>query len=300
MQLPIFTPFEDPGPSFDGLLRALGETPKPLWPGGAAGHAMPAAGVGAAGATAGAAGGLSQEFPHGTTVLALRSQDGVVLAGDRQATMGYQIGSRTIKKVFQAGSHAGVAIAGAAGQAVELVKFFQLSIAHYEKLEGISLSLDGQANMLAQLVRGNFAQAIQTGLLVMPIFAGYDQSRQRGRIFEYDITGGRYEEHEFVIAGSGSVHARTAVKLSHKPADSIDTGIKHALAALFWAADEDVATGGPDVLRGIYPTLATITADGYRELPSEEVGGLFEEFLADQDAIRQIVDASEPEPEAAS
>ncbi len=231
---------------------------------------------------------LVLDFPHGTTVLALRSQDGVVLAGDRQATMGFQIGSRTIRKVFPAGSHAGVAIAGAAGQAVELVKFFQLSISHYEKLEGIALSLDGQANMLAQLVRGNFAQAVMSGLLVMPIFAGYDQSSGQGRIFEYDVTGGRYEEHEFVVAGSGSVHARTAVKLSHKPSHTTPETVKHALAALFWAADEDVATGGPDVLRGIYPTIAVITADGYSEMSEAGVADLFDEFLEQQDSIRKV------------
>lgn len=228
-------------------------------------------------------------------MLALRSQDGVVLAGDRQATMGYQIGSRTIRKVFPAGSHAGVAIAGAAGQAVELVKFFQLSISHYEKLEGIDLSLDGQANMLAQLVRGNFAQAMLSGLLVMPIFAGFDQSSDVGRIFEYDVTGGRYEEHEFVVAGSGAVHARTAVKLSHKSTDSTADTVKHALAALFWAADEDIATAGPDVLRGIYPTMAVIDRDGYRELSEDEVAQLFDEFLADQDAVRRLDDPSPEE-----
>lgn len=210
------------------------------------------------------------------------------MAGDRQATAGYQIGSRTIRKVFPAGSHAGVAIAGAAGQAVELVRFFQLSISHYEKLEGISLSLDGQANMLAQLVRSNFSQAMLNGLFVMPIFAGFDESSQQGRIFEYDVTGGRYEEHEFVVAGSGSVHARTAIKLSHKASNSIAETIKHALAALFWAADEDTATGGPDVLRGIYPTIATITASGYNEMSDSEVAQHFEEFLEDQDSIRRI------------
>jgi len=210
------------------------------------------------------------------------------MAGDRQATAGYQIGSRTIRKVFPAGSHAGVAIAGAAGQAVELVRFFQLSIAHYEKLEGISLSLDGQANMLAQLVRGNFSQAMLNGLFVMPIFAGFDESSEQGRIFEYDVTGGRYEEHEFVVAGSGAVHARTAIKLSHQATNTTDQTIKHALAALFWAADEDTATGGPDVLRGIYPTVATIGAGGYSELSDREVARHFEEFLEDQDAIGRL------------
>lgn len=256
--------------------------------GGFAGAAGAPSVPGAAGAPAGGRADTSLDLPHGTTVLALRSRDGVVLAGDRQATMGYQIGSRTIRKVFPAGSHAGVAIAGAAGQAVELVKFFQLSISHYEKLEGIDLSLDGQANMLAQLVRGNFSQAMLSGLLVMPIFAGYDQSAGEGRIFEYDVTGGRYEEHEFVVAGSGAVHARTAVKLSHKPTDSTADTTKHALAALFWAADEDIATAGPDVLRGIYPTMAIVDTDGYRELSEDEVAQLFEEFLADQDAVRKL------------
>ncbi len=298
MQLPIFTPDKDPGPSFEYLLKVLGASPRFSVAGGAAAAGAGAPGAWGAGGPHGASAGgrhsqdAGLELLHGTTVLALRSRDGVVLAGDRQATLGYQIGSRTIKKVFPAGSHAGVAIAGAAGQAVELVKFFQLSISHYEKLEGIDLSLDGQANMLAQLVRNNFSQAMLSGLLVMPIFAGYDQSAGDGRIFEYDVTGGRYEEHDFVVAGSGAVHARTAVKLSHKPTDSTADTTKHALAALFWASDEDIATAGPDVLRGIYPTMAVVDGDGYRELSEDEVAGLFDEFLADQDAIRKLEEPS--------
>lgn len=298
MQLPIFTPDKDPGPSFEYLLKVLGASPRFSVAGGAAAAGAGAPGAWGAGGPHGASAGgrhsqdAGLELLHGTTVLALRSRDGVVLAGDRQATLGYQIGSRTIKKVFPAGSHAGVAIAGAAGQAVELVKFFQLSISHYEKLEGIDLSLDGQANMLAQLVRNNFSQAMLSGLLVMPIFAGYDQSTGEGRIFEYDVTGGRYEEHDFVVAGSGAVHARTAVKLSHKPTDSTADTTKHALAALFWASDEDIATAGPDVLRGIYPTMAVVDGDGYRELSEDEVAGLFDEFLADQDAIRKLEEPS--------
>lgn len=265
MQLPIFMPGEDPGPSFKGLLKAIGEWPPSF---GESSLAMDSS--------------LAGSIPHATTVLALKCAEGVVMAGDRQATMGYQIGSRTIEKVFPADTHAGVAIAGAAGQAVELVRFFQLSIAHYEKLEGTALSLDGKANMLGQLVRSNFAQAMGNGLFVTPVFAGYDEETGVGRIFEYDLTGGRYEENDFAMAGSGSVHARTAVKLAYSVDQSTEDAIQLAISSLFWAADEDVATGGPDLVRGIYPTVAKISASGYQQVPESEVMGHFDLFMERQ------------------
>ena len=280
MQLPIFKPGEDPGPSFKGLLKAVGEWPPSF---GETSLAWDSS--------------LSGSIPHATTVLALKCADGVVLAGDRQATMGYQIGSRSIEKVFPADTHAGVAIAGAAGQAVELVRFFQLSIAHYEKLEGIALSLDGKANMLGQLVRSNFAQAMSNGLFVTPIFAGYDEETGVGRIFEYDLTGGRYEENDFAMAGSGSTHARTAVKLAYSVDQSTDEAIQLAISSLFWAADEDVATGGPDLVRGIYPTVATIGAEGYEQVPESRVMEHFNVFMEQQgrSALTQQPESQQPE-----
>ena len=248
MNLPMFTPADDPGPSFAELLRRAGFD-DPVHPD----QPVPA-----------------EDYRHGTTCVAIRYADGVLLAGDRRATSGNLISHRTIEKVFPADRHSGVAIAGAAGPAVEMVRLFQLQLEHYEKVEGSSLSLEGKANQLGQMIRGNLPAAMQ-GLVVVPIFAGYDQNRGEGRLFEYDVTGGRYEETEHASTGSGSLHAGTVVKLGYRDGLDRDTVTDLAIEALFEAADEDSATGGPDPIRGIYPVVATITAAGYTRLDDDEL-----------------------------
>ena len=196
------------------------------------------------------------------------------MAGDRRATSGNLISHRTMDKVFPADRHSGVAIAGAAGPAMEMVKLFQLQLEHYEKVEGVELSLDGKANQLSAMVRQHLPAALQ-GLVVVPLFAGYDVRRRQGRLFQYDVTGGRYEEHNFASTGSGSLHAGTVVKLGYREDLPRMDAVDLVIAALFQAADEDSATGGPDVVRGIYPTLATITSDGFDKVPDEEVADRF-------------------------
>ena len=191
MTLPLYTPDDDPGPSFLGLLAKLGlGPPQPNEP------------VDSALVT------------HGTTVVAIRYRDGLLMAGDRRATSGSLISSRSMEKVFPADSHSGVAISGVAGPAMEMVRLFQLQLEHYEKVEGVPLSLDGKANQLSVMLRENLPAAMQ-GLAVVPIFAGYDQRSETGRLFQFDVTGGRYEEGDFATAGSGSLHASTVVKLRH-------------------------------------------------------------------------------------
>jgi proteasome beta subunit len=194
----------------------------------------------------------------------------VVLAGDRRATAGSFIASRRIEKVFPADDFSGVAIAGAAGPAVDLVRLFQLQLEHYEKIEGELLSLEGKANQLAMLVKTNLPAAMQ-GLVVVPLFAGYDERRQIGRVFSYDVTGGKYEEADFQTNGSGGVHARNWIKAIWRDGLSRDDTVDLALRALFAAADEDSATGGPDIVRGIYPTVAVISAEGYEPVPEADV-----------------------------
>jgi proteasome beta subunit len=213
---------------------------------------------------------LPVEAVHGTTVLAIRYDAGVVLAGDRRATAGSFIASRRIEKVFPADDFSGVAIAGAAGPAVDLVRLFQLQLEHYEKIEGELLSLEGKANQLAMLVKTNLPAAMQ-GLVVVPLFAGYDERRQIGRVFSYDVTGGKYEEADFQTNGSGGVHARNWIKAIWRDGLSRDDTVDLALRALFAAADEDSATGGPDIVRGIYPTVAVISAEGYEPVPEADV-----------------------------
>lgn len=203
----------------------------------------------------------SLQAPHGTTIVSLVFDGGVVMAGDRRATMGNFIAQKDIQKVFEADSHSVIGIAGTAGIAVELVRLFQVELEHYEKIEGMQLSLEGKANRLSTLLRGNLGLAMQ-GLAVVPLFAGYDLAKQRGRIFSYDVTGGRYEEHDFYAVGSGSTFARGSLKkLFHIDANA-DQAVRIALEALYDAADDDSATGGPDLARRIFPVVAVVTDDG--------------------------------------
>jgi len=213
------------------------------------------------------------EAPHGTTIVATTYPGGVLMAGDRRATMGNVIAQRDIEKVFPADEFSCVGIAGTAGLAVELVRLFQVELEHYEKIEGMSLSLDGKANRLATLIRGNLAMAMQ-GLAVVPLFAGFDLEIGRGRIFSYDVTGGRYEEHSFHSVGSGSMFARGALKKLYGPELTEEEAVSVCVEALYDAADDDSATGGPDLARKIYPVVAVVTADGYRRVPEEEIGAV--------------------------
>jgi proteasome beta subunit len=220
-------------------------------------------------------------LPHGTTVLAIRYRDGVVMAGDRQATAGYQVASRRIEKIFKSDELSGVGIAGAAGPAMEMAKLFQTELEHYEKVEGENLSLEGKANKLGQMIRMNLPAAMQ-GLVVVPIFAGFDEKAGLGRLFKYDITGGRYEETNYDSQGSGSKDARDSLKKLWRRDMTRDEALRVALEALIDAADEDVGTGGPDLIRKIFPTVKTITRSGFGDVPDEDVARMCETILADR------------------
>lgn len=256
-------PWWRPGSSFVDLLREV------------APDSLPGRGLTTARAAA-PPGAL--DVVHGTTVLAIRYEGGVVMAGDRRATSGFTIASRRVEKVFPADDYSGVAIAGAAGPAVELVKLFQVQLEHYEKIEGEKLSLEGKANQLGQLVRANLPAAMQ-GFVVVPLFAGYDERRSRGRVFSYDATGGKYEEADFQTNGSGGIHARNWIKALWREGMSRDEVVDLALRALFAAADEDTATGGPDVVRHIYPTVAVISAAGFEPVPDDAVAARAEALV---------------------
>lgn len=248
MQIPTFDAFDDPGPSFIALLRDRGLITHP--------GADPRS--------------TFDSVPHGTTVLAVRHEDGVIIAGDRRATAGNLISHRKMEKVFPADRWSGVAIAGAAGPAVEMVRLFQLQLEHYEKVEGAALSLEGKANQLSQMMRNHLPAAMQ-GLVVVPLFAGYDRRRRIGRLFQYDVTGGRYEEQDHATSGSGGLHADTVLKLGFR--DDMDRGaaIDLTLTALITAAESDSATGGPDPRRGIWPIVADIGPDGFVPVDDTEL-----------------------------
>jgi proteasome beta subunit len=215
---------------------------------------------------------------HGTTVVALRISGGIVMAGDRRATEGHSIAHRAMEKVFPADRWSAVAIAGAAGPAVEMVRLFQVQLEHYEKVEGLTLSLEGKANQLAQMVRENLPMAMQ-GLVVVPLFAGYDERRRIGRIYTYDVTGGHYEEADFQATGSGGRDARNTIKLGYREDMTQDEGVELAIEALFEAADEDAGTGGPDLVRGIYPLVAVVDEDGYNRVPDDAVAERFRALI---------------------
>jgi proteasome beta subunit len=210
-------------------------------------------------------------LPHGTTIVAVDFDGGVIMAGDRRSTAGSMIAQRDIEKVFRSDDFSCVGIAGVAGIGLELARLFQLELEHYEKLEGRTLSLDGKANRLATFVRSNLAGAMQ-GLVVVPLFAGFDEEAGRGRIFSYDVAGGPYEERRFHGIGSGSVFARGSLKKLYTDRMPVGDAILACMQALYDAADDDSATGGPDLTRNIFPVVAVITEDGFRRLTDQESG----------------------------
>jgi len=247
----LFSPDNNPGSSFVNLLTAVGvHAPAPE---------------------------SKIDVPHATTCVALRYADGVLMAGDRRATAGNLISHRGMEKVVQADNYSGVAIAGAAGPAMEMIRLFQLQLEHYEKMEGKQLSLEGKANQLSMMVRGNLPAAMQ-GLAVVPIFGGFDLLDGTGRLWDYDVTGGRYEEREFVATGSGSLHAGTVVKVGWRTDMGRDAAVALACRSLWEAADADSATGGPDALRG------TITSAGWQSVDDAELAGVFQSIASEVQA----------------
>jgi len=267
--MPLFSTGDDPGANFAELLRRVGLDDGVS---SALGHK----------AHAGTTGDALHDLgvPHATTCVALNYGDGVVMAGDRRATSGNLISHRRMEKVVEADRYSGVAIAGAAGPAMEMIRLFQLQLEHYEKVEGSPLSLEGKANLLSTMVRGNLPAAMM-GMIVVPIFAGYDLRRHCGRLWDYDATGGRYEERKYVATGSGSLQASTVVKVGFNEDLSGDEAIDLAARALWEAADADSATGGPDALRGIYPVVATIDADGWNRLEDDDLVERYERIVSE-------------------
>jgi proteasome beta subunit len=208
--------------------------------------------------------------PHGTTVLGLKYADGVIMAGDRRATAGYTVADAKMRKVFAADDYSAIAIAGAAGQAIEMVKLFQLELEHYEKITGDRLSLEGKANRLAQMIRSNFPLAMQ-GLVVVPLFGGFDHATAEGRIFYYDATGGRWEEDDYQTTGSGGQPAKNSLKKRWHPGLTRSDALRVAVEALVDAAEDDVATGGPDPIRRIFPNALAVTVSGAEDVPEDEI-----------------------------
>jgi proteasome beta subunit len=220
---------------------------------------------------------------HATTIVALRTAEGVVMAGDRRATMGNYISSRDIEKVFPADGYSLVGIAGTAGLGIELVKLYQLELEHYEKIEGAPLTLNGKANRLATMLRGNLGIALQ-GLAVVPLFAGFDIDadtiEEAGKIYSFDVVGGIYAERDFDSIGSGSMFAKSSLKKRYRRDIGTDEAVKIAVESLYDAADDDSATGGPDPTRDLYPVVMTATAEGSKRIDEAVVADVARTVIA--------------------
>jgi proteasome beta subunit len=224
-------------------------------------------------------------MPHGTTIVAAGYEGGVVMAGDRRSTAGNLIAQRDIEKVFAADDYSLIGIAGAAGLAIEIVRLFQVELEHFEKIEGTQLTLDGKANRLATMIRGNLGQALQ-GLAVVPLFAGFDvdainngRAAASGRIFSFDVAGGRYPEQYYESIGSGSLFAKGSLKKLWRPGLDQTGAVRVAVEALYDAADDDSATGGPDLTRGIFPVVRLASAEGTARIPDDELGELVRDIV---------------------
>jgi proteasome beta subunit len=242
---------------------------------------LPGRVVPAAPSDPGVPGGAIRDLPHATTIVAAICDGGVVLAGDRRATAGNMIAKRDVEKVFRSDEFSGMGYAGTGSVGIEFVRLFQVELEHYEKMEGRTLSLEGKANRLAFMVRGNLGAAMQ-GLVVVPLFVGYDEDGGQGRIFSYDVAGGPYEEHRFYSIGSGSLFARGALKKLYADGMPAADAVLACVQALYDAADDDSATGGPDLPRRIFPVVATITADGFRKLPEAEAAQVAEQVIRER------------------
>jgi proteasome beta subunit len=250
---------------------------------GAAVHRSPATGAeGAPWAPAGGGGGGAlTDLPHATTIVAATFDGGVVMAGDRRATAGNMISKRDVEKVFRSDEFSAIAIAGTASVGLEFVRLFQVELEHYEKMEGRALSLEGKANRLATMIRGNIAAAMQ-GLIAVPLFAGYDEDTGHGRIYSYDVAGGPYEEYRFHSIGSGSIFARGSLKKLYRDGQSASDVVRACVQALYDAADDDSATGGPDLTRQIFPVVAVVSGDGYNRLSDAETAEVAQSVVSER------------------
>lgn len=218
------------------------------------------------------------KIPRGTTVLATKYKDGIFIAGDRQAVEGFQVGERRIEKVFEADEYTAIAVAGVAGICMEMAKIFRVQLEFYEKSEGVSLSLEGKANYLANMINSNLSLAMQ-GLVVVPILAGYDTRHEEGKIFKYDVVGGRYEEIDYHALGSGGKDARTTLKKLYRPEMDFDQVLEIVLEAMWDASEEDLATGGPDFVRDIYPQVKAINKQGTKDIPDSDIKEIYENLI---------------------
>ncbi|WP_442945643.1 proteasome subunit beta [Nocardia sp. SSK8] len=228
--------------------------------------------------------------PHGTTIVAVSYRGGVLIAGDRRATQGNLVASRDMEKVYITDTFSAAGIAGTAGLAVEMVRLFAVELEYYEKIEGVSLTFDGKANKLSKMVRDNLPAAMQ-GLAVVPLIVGFDDQvtdpDKAGRIVSFDVVGSRSEERfGYTAVGSGSMFAKSSLKKTYQAGLDQERALRIAVESLVDAADDDTATGGPDPLRGIYPTVMLIDADGAVEVAEDRLAAVATAIAVDRAAAQ--------------
>ena len=273
--------------SFSELLRR--KAPELLPTGGAGGQRV-------------APGDAHPALPHGTTIVALKYPGGVVIAGDRRSTQGNMIAGRDVQKVYITDDYTATGIAGTAALAVEFARLYAVELEHYEKLEGVPMTFAGKVNRLAIMVRGNLGAALQ-GFIALPLLVGYDlhdpDRAAAGRIVSFDAAGGWHLEDEgYQAVGSGSLFAKASMKKLYSSVADADSALKVAVEALYDAADDDSATGGPDLVRGIYPTAVTIDADGAQDVLEERIAGLAREVIQKRSRTDEFRLGSGPANEA--
>lgn len=228
-------------------------------------------------------GDVISSLPHGTTIVALTYRGGVLIAGDRRATQGNYIANRDIDKVQITDNYSATGIAGTAAIAVEFARLYAVELEHYEKLEGVPLTFNGKANRLSALVRGNLAAAMQ-GLVAVPLLVGYDiddpNGETAGRIVSFDVAGGWHVESDgYQAVGSGSVFAKSSIKKLYKSGGDALSALSVAVEALYDAAEDDSATGGPDLVRRVFPTAIRIDSGGAIRVPAADIESIAREVI---------------------
>ena len=241
-------------------------------------------------------------LPHGTTIVALKYPGGVLIAGDRRSTQGNMIAGRDVQKVYITDDYTATGIAGTAALAVEFARLYAVELEHYEKLEGVPMTFAGKVNRLAIMVRSNLGAALQ-GFVALPLLVGFDVDapdlQAAGRIVTFDAAGGWHiEEEGYQAVGSGSLFARASMKKLFSAVTDADSALKVAVEALYDAADDDSATGGPDLVRGIFPTAVTIDSGGARDVAEDRIVRLARQVIESRSRVKDFGPGEGPGNEA--
>lgn len=229
--------------------------------------------------------GLPFEPTEGTTILALRYRDGVMVAGDRRATAGHTVLYDRADKVIPIDDYSLMAISGSPAMAFEIARILEHSFQYHRRRQLQEMSIEAKLRRLSLLIRDNLPMAVQGIGAVIPIFATYDQEADLGRIYFYDVLGAQFEVADFATTGSGSSAVRGAMYYMNRwggpPFSQLsrEDAVGLSLRLLFTASEYDSATGRYESSAGVYPTVKTITSGGQEDIDLDELRALHERFL---------------------